>query len=119
MKKANVIISLLVFLPFFLLIVIVGIFILKEEPISDREYFLKSQSRQNFNSVILEIRNDRGNRNVETLYSKYNKIVLPRKWKKKVQIGDSISKQDGKLYLKIYREGLMIDSLNYNDLNGW
>lgn len=119
MKKENIVISLLVILPLFLLIVIVAIFILKQEPLSDREYFLESQSRQNFNSVIIEIKDDRSNRNVETVYSKYNRIVLPRKWKKKVQVGDSISKQEGNLYLKIYRERVMIDSLNYNDLNGW
>ena len=105
MKKENVIIFLLVFLPLFLLIVIVTTFILKQEPLNDRDFFLMSQKKQNFNSVIINIKDDRNNRNIETIYSRYNKIVLPRKWKNKVQIGDSVSKEEGKLFLKIYKEG--------------
>ena len=119
MKKENVIIFLLVFLPLFLLIVIVTTFILKQEPLNDRDFFLMSQKKQNFNSVIINIKDDRNNRNIETIYSRYNKIVLPRKWKNKVQIGDSVSKEEGKLFLKIYKEVKLKDSLNYNDLNGW
>lgn len=117
--KKNTTISLLVFLPLLVLILIVAIFIFIEEPLNDREYFLRSQKRQNFNSVVIEIKNDKNNRNVETVFSTYNKIVLPRKWKNKAQVGDSISKHSGNLYLKIYRNGEMIDSLNYNDLSGW
>ena len=48
--------------------------------------------------------------------SKENSIVLPHQWDSKVKINDSISKQKGELFLKIYRNGELLESLNYNDI---
>lgn|SRR5690606_27497827 len=117
MKKENILISLLLLCP---ILVLIGVFIWGiQEKRTPREVFLKNQIKKEFNAKVSLIKNDKDNHYSRTMYSKDSKIVLPKIWDNMIQVGDSISKHSGNLYLKIYRNGEMIDSLNYNDLSGW
>ena len=114
MKKINVLLTSIIVLPFILLIGIVLYANLNSK--NSRDIFLTNRSNMHFEGKIILIKNNQKNHNALTMYSKENNIVLPHQWDFKVKINDSISKQKGELFLKIYRNGKLLDSLNYNDI---
>ena len=117
MKKINILLTIIIVLP----LIILTIIVLNKSlnPKKPRDIFLDNQSKKYFEGKIILIKNDKKNHNALTMHSNQNSIVLPSQWDYKVKVNDSISKQKGELFLKIYREGKLKDSLNYNDLNGW
>jgi hypothetical protein len=57
------------------------------------------------------------NHNVLALKTKDCIFEVEPEWEKKFEIGDSISKRKGELYLKYYRNDRLVEVLNYEDLN--
>lgn len=81
-----------------------------------RDIFLTNSSNRYFQGKVMSIKNNEKDHNALTIYSNDDNIILPSLWDSKVEINDSISKQKGELFLKIYRNGELLDSLNYNDI---
>ena len=114
MKKINIILTLIIALPLIILTIIVLYVNLNSK--NPKDIFLNNRSDRHFEGKIILIKNNQKNHNALTMYSKENSIVLPHQWDSKVKINDSIFKQNGELFLKIYRNGKLLDSLNYNDI---
>ena len=116
MKKIDFLLWGIIFSPLTILIGLVVYETYFKEKLPEKEQFLQNRSRIEFNAKIISIKNDRKNRSIETIFSKYDKFVLPDEWREKVMKGDSISKNEGELFLKVFRKDSLIDSLNYDDI---
>lgn len=114
MKKINILLTFIIVLPFIILTIIVLYVNLNSK--NPRDILLDNQSNKYFEGKIILIKNNENNHNALTMYSNDKNIILPYSWDSKVKINDSISKQKGDLFLKIYRNRELLDSLNYNDI---
>ncbi|WP_430612267.1 hypothetical protein [Flavobacterium sp. JP2137] len=56
------------------------------------------------------------NHNILALKTKSCVFDVASNWETKFEVGDSISKRKGELILKHYREGKLIEILDYNDI---
>jgi len=116
MKKIDFLLWGLIFSPLVILAELVFYITSFEEKIPEKEKYLQNRFGIEFNATVILIKNDRNNRSIETVFSIKNKIVLPDDWREKVMVGDSISKNEGELFLKVFRKDSLIDSLNYEDI---
>jgi len=48
--------------------------------------------------------------------NKDQQLGVERSWESKFQVGDSVSKNDGSLLAELYRDGKLIEVLDYNDI---
>jgi hypothetical protein len=54
--------------------------------------------------------------NIMTLVAKNQEFTVDGEWEHKFQVGDSISKNQGSLLVEYYRNGQLVEILNYADL---
>ena len=116
MKKIELLLWGVMFSPLAILAgLVVYVNFFKEKLPQDVTY-LQYRTREEFNGIVTSINEDRKNRSVETVFSKDDKIVFPDEWRKNVKVDDSISKKEGELFLKIFRNNTLKDSLNFGDI---
>jgi len=94
-------------------IMIKGLFF---NPKSHRDIFLESRQEYDFHGTVDSIYRQKYNHNIMTLISKNKKYNVDGEWEHKFQIGDSISKHRGSLLVEHYRNGQLVEILNYADL---
>src|SRR5690606_8670864 len=83
---------------------------------TDKYAFLKYEANTDFIGKIDSIYRLKMSHNTLTLKSdKYN-FYVPPDWETKFQLGDSISKKKGELIVKHYRNGKLIEVLDYRDI---
>lgn len=87
-------------------------------PKSYRDNFLESRQEYDFHGIVDSIYRQKYNHNIMTLISKNKtkKFTVDREWEHKFQMGDSISKHRGSLLVEHYRNGQLVETLNYADL---
>ncbi len=84
--------------------------------VTDKYAFLKYEINTEFIGKIDSIYRLKMSHNTLTLKSdKYN-FYVPSDWETKFQLGDSISKKKGELIVKHYRNGKLIEVLDYRDI---
>jgi len=54
--------------------------------------------------------------NTLTLKAKKQNFYVPYRWETKFLVGDSISKKEGELFVEHYRDGELIEILDYRDI---
>ncbi|WP_430612241.1 hypothetical protein [Flavobacterium sp. JP2137] len=108
----------LFFMVFFPLICLFG-WIFLEYVMDDRtnqEIFLDSRSEINCIGKVDSIYRQEMNHNILTLSTINGFFQVEGSWETKFEVGDSISKRKGELTLEHYRDGKLIEILDYNDL---
>lgn len=114
-KTDKIIIYSVLFIPLLILFIFMmkGLFF---DPKSKRDYFFEIRQTYNFHGTIDSIYRQKQNHNILTLMSENNILPIDRGWQNKFKIGDSISKNQGSLLVEHYRDGRLIEVLNYEDL---
>ncbi len=113
-KRDSLILYFGIILPIMLFIAIVIISDSLKYSFDDTYY--KDRSTRSFQGVIDSIYRQKDNHNVMTVVSGESIFGIEGVWESKVKLGDSISKEAGDLYLKIFRGGTEVDSLSYLDV---
>ncbi len=85
-------------------------------PKSSKEVFLELIFKEECDGIIDSIYRQKMNHNILTLKTEFCVHTVPRLWETKFEVGDSISKRKGESILKHYREGKLIEILDYNDI---
>jgi hypothetical protein len=83
---------------------------------SSRDYFLETREKESFHGVVDSIFWQKDNHNVKTLKSDHGVFEIERVWENKFKVGDSVSKHKGCLLVEHYRNGKLLEVLNYEDL---
>lgn len=82
-----------------------------------KEVYLDMVIDKKCEGIVDSIYRQEMNHNVLALKTKDCIFEVEPEWEKKFEIGDSISKRKGELYLKYYRNDRLVEVLNYEDLN--
>ncbi|AYN03767.1 hypothetical protein [Flavobacterium sp. 140616W15] len=82
-----------------------------------KEVYLDMMIDKKCEGIVDSIYRQEMNHNVLALKTKDCIFEVEPEWEKKFEIGDSISKRKGELYLKYYRNDRLVEVLNYEDLN--
>lgn len=82
-----------------------------------KERFLESVIQVNFIGKVDSIYRQKMNHNTMVLKSNEQEFYVPGEWENYFKVGDSISKHKGQLILENYRNGKLIENLDYNKLN--
>jgi hypothetical protein len=85
-------------------------------PKSHRDAFLESRQEYDFHGTVDSIYRQKYNHNIMTLVAKNQEFTVDGEWEHKFQVGDSISKNQGSLLVEYYRNGQLVEILNYADL---
>ncbi len=83
---------------------------------SSDDIYYQDRSARSFHGVIDSIYRQKDNHNVMTVVSGKSIFGTEGIWESKIKLGDSISKEAGDLYLKVFRGGNEVDSLSYLDV---
>lgn len=114
-KKARAFLLVMVFLPF------AGLFgwVFWSSITDSRlpgESYLEDKVNIECQGVVFNIFRQKMNHNIQTLETEYCLFQLPAKWEDKFQINDSISKKEGEFFVEHYRNGKLIEVLDYHDV---
>ena len=85
-------------------------------PRTPEEVFLNMREKINCQGVVDFIYRQKMNHNVQTLKTKYCIFQIDAVWENRFFIGDSISKKEGELFLEHYRDGKLLEILDYRDI---
>ena len=85
-------------------------------PKSHRDIFLESRQEYDFHGTVDSIYRQKYNHNILTLKAASGIFEVEAEWQNKFQLGDSISKHRGSLLVEHYRNGQLVEILNYADL---
>lgn len=113
-KKDRIIIYLGVLLPILSLISFIVLKDYFETPLG--EPFLKNRKEIYFNGIIDSIYRQKDNHNVMTIVSNGAILEIDGEWESKFIKGDSVIKTNNTIFIKIFRKGALVDSLNYSDI---
>lgn len=80
------------------------------------EIFLDSRRTISCEGKVQEIYRQKMNHNVQTLKAKNCIFQIDAKWEDRFEIGDSISKKEGELFVEHYRDGKLLEILDYHDI---
>lgn len=80
------------------------------------ESYLLDKIKINCQGSINEIFRQKMNHNIQTLKTDYCIFGLPPKWENRFIVGDSISKKEGELFVEHYRDGELIEILDYREI---
>jgi|SRR5690606_22693396 len=83
---------------------------------SSGEIYLSFQVKKECFGKIKSIYRQKMNHNIQTLETENCLFQLPAKWEDNFQINDSISKKEGELSVEHYRDGKLIEVLDYHDV---
>lgn len=114
-RKMKLFLGLIFILPFIVLFWVVladGII----NPKSSGENYLLDKIKINCNGNVEEIYRQKMNHNILALKIKNCILNVPWRWETKFQLGDSISKKEGELFVEHYRNGELIEILDYRDI---
>ncbi|WP_312553050.1 hypothetical protein [Empedobacter brevis] len=121
MKKEWWILLAVILLPLLGLFSYIG-YITFSDKRTNKEVFLDFVKQDIIHGQIELIYYQTKNHNQYTVATKNELIVLPQNWEHKFLIGDSLSKDSGSLKLEHYRDGKLLEVLDYNDIyirEGW
>ncbi len=109
------------FLFFMLFFPLIGLFVwifwkTVTDDSTDREVFLKYETSTEFIGKVDSIYRLKMSHNTLTLKSDKHNFYVPSDWESKFQLGDSISKKKGELIVEHYRNGELIEVLDYHDI---
>jgi|SRR5690606_1289203 len=85
-------------------------------PRTPEEVFLNIREKISCQGVVDSIYRQKMNHNVQTLKTRYCIFQLDAVWEDRFLIGDSISKKKGELFLEHYRDGKLLEILDYHDI---
>ncbi|MBW3520495.1 hypothetical protein [Flavobacterium sp. NKUCC04_CG] len=91
-------------------------FVSKADKRSDKEVYLDDKLGVFLSGNVDSIFRLKMNHNTLTLKVSSEHFYVPSDWENKFEIGDSISKRKGELTLKHYRDGKLIETLDYKDV---
>jgi precorrin-3B methylase len=83
---------------------------------SSKEVFLESRSKDECIGKVDSIYRQKMNHNILTLKTSDCIFQVDADWEAKFMVGDSISKKKGELIVKYYRNGKLIEVLDYRDI---
>lgn len=113
--KLKILLIIVCFVPIVFLLVYVnydGIM----NPKSHKEVFLENRIKEECIGKVKSLYRQTMNHNVLTLETNNCIFQVDADWETKFDVGDSISKRKGKLTVEHYRDGKLIEILDYNDL---
>ena len=114
-RKMKLFLGIIFIFPFIVLLWIVFAKDLINEK-SSEEVFLSMRKEISCYGNVDVIYRQKKNRNVLTLKTKNCVYQVPYKWETKFLVGDSISKKEGELFIEHYRDGELIEILDYRDI---
>jgi|GEM_PF-751743 len=112
-KRETVIVILTLLSP---LLFLVGFIIWQSKNSIPGQYFFEIRKKGYFHGTIESIYRQKNNHNVMTIVNKDQQLGVERSWESKFQLGDSVSKNAGSLLVELYRDGKLIEVLDYNDI---
>lgn len=114
-KTDRRIIYALIFIPLLILIsnLIWGLFF---DSKTSRDYFLESRANESFHGHLDSMYRQKNNHNILTFKGTSGLFEVEGEWENKFRVGDSISKSEGSLLVEHYRDGKLLEVLNYADL---
>ncbi|GEM53702.1 hypothetical protein F0358_12860 [Empedobacter brevis] len=123
MKKEWWILIIIILFPMGLIIGI-GTFNYLTETRTRKQIYLDNVKKLAFHNSINNIYKEKRDHNVLIIKGKRNdeKYKIYSNWEHKFLIGDSVSKDSGSLKLEHYRDGKLLEVLDYNDIyirEGW
>ncbi len=81
-----------------------------------RDFYLEDKKIESYHGVIDSIFHQKRNHNIKTLVVGEKWIGLHSSWENKFRVGDSVSKYQGSLQIQHFRNGELIETLDYNDV---
>lgn len=112
-RKDSKIIFLALFIP---LAVLLGVVLVESIRMPKNQYFFEIRKKASFHGVIDSVYRQSDNHNVMTVTAKGQLFEIERIWESKFIIGDSVSKYKDSLTIELYRDGKLMEILDYNDL---
>lgn len=113
--KMKIFLSFILITPFVILFwIVLGDDIIN--PKSPEEIYLNMQMKIECEGVVDSIYRQKMNNNIQTLKTNNCIFQLPAKWEIKFKVKDSISKKEGYLFVEHYRDGKLIEILDYRDI---
>lgn len=85
-------------------------------PKSSGEVFLAMRKEISCTGNVDSIYRQKMNNNQLTLVTKRCDFIVESIWTEKFTVGDSISKKEGELFVEHYRDGELIEILDYRDI---
>ena len=114
-RKMKLFLGIIFIFPFIVLIwVVLGNVIVN--PKSPEEIFLTMREKIECQGVVDSIYRQKMNNNQLTLLTKECDFIVESSWTMKFIVGDSISKKEGELFLEHYRDGELIEILDYREI---
>lgn len=80
------------------------------------QFFYEERAQREFHGVIDSIYRQKDNHNVMTIMAKEQNLGIEGLWESKFRLGDSVSKDKGSLLVELYRNGDLIEILDYKDI---
>jgi len=114
-KKAKFILIISFFLPLIVLFGYVFYNVITDKR-TGKQIYLDNVKPYYCIGIVDSIYRQKMNHNIQTLKIKDGTLELPSSWEEKFSIGDSISKKKGDLILEHYRNGKLIEILDYNNI---
>src|SRR5690625_4628490 len=114
-KKPRIFLLIMIAFPFIVLFCIVIAPDLINPP-KPGENYLQYKIKINCQGKVLQIYRQKMNHNIQTLKTENCSFQLAAKWEDKFQINDSISKKEGELFVEHYRDGKLLEILDYHDI---
>ena len=81
-----------------------------------KEIYLDIVKDDNCEGIVDSIYRQKMNHNIMVLKSKNCEFLVEAEWENKFRINDSISKKKGSLKVRHYRNGLLVEILDYGNL---
>ena len=85
-------------------------------PRTSEEVFLELRLQINCEGVVKSIYRQKMNHNVQALKTEKCIFQVDAVWEDSFLVGDSISKKEGELFVEHYRNGELIEILDYRDI---
>lgn len=85
-------------------------------PKSSGQIFLNMREKIECQGVVNSIYRQKMNNNQLTLLTENCEFIVESKWTRNFLVNDSISKKKGELFVEHYRDGKLIEILDYHDL---
>lgn len=85
-------------------------------PKTPAEAFLNMRIKIDCQGVVDSIYRQKMNHNVQTLKTRNCIFQVDAVWENRFSIGDSISKKEGELFVEHYRDGKLLEVLDYHDI---
>lgn len=116
-KTDRIIIGFVFGIPMMVFFIVVIYNVFSSSATSGREYYLQNKREISINGIVDSIYREEFNHNILVLRISKKKIFsLPPEWENKFEVGDSVVKEYGVLTVRHYRDGKLMENLNYSDV---